>query len=67
MKLLFLLGSTLMLVGISLAIHDKLESEYERGYQDAMHSLTTRQVDNLCIQWWFQSDLKSAKKRVCGK
>jgi len=67
MKMMFLLGSCLMLLGVSLAIHDKIEREYERGYADGMHSLNTRQVDNLCVQWWFQSDLKAAKKRICGK
>lgn len=67
MRILFLLGVSLMLLGITLAIQDKLEREYERGYQDGIHSLNTRQVDNLCVQWWFQSDLKAAKKRICGK
>lgn len=67
MRILFLLGVSLMLLGITLAIQDKLEREYERGYYDGMHSLNTRQVDNLCIKWWFQSDLEAAKKRACGK
>jgi hypothetical protein len=67
MRIWFLLGVSLMLLGITLAIQDKLEREYERGYQDAIRSLSTRQVDNLCIKWWFQSDLESARKRACGK
>jgi hypothetical protein len=67
MRIWFLLGVSLMLLGITLAIQDKLEREYERGYQDAIRSLSTRQVDNLCIKWWFQSDLEAAKKRACGK
>lgn len=67
MRILFLLGVSLMLLGITLAIQDKLEHEYERGYQDAIRSLSTRQVDNICIKWWFQSDLEAARKRACGK
>ena len=67
MRILFLLGVSLILLGITLAIQDKLEREYERGYQDGMHSLNTRQVDNLCIKWCFQSDLEAARKRACGK
>ena len=67
MRIWFLLGISLMIVGITLAIQDKLEREYERGYQDAIRSLSTRQVDNLCIKWWFQSDLEAARKRACGK
>jgi hypothetical protein len=56
-----------MLLGITLAIQDQIEREYERGYQDGMHSLSTRQVDNLCMKWWFNSDLAAAKKRACAK
>ena len=67
MRILFLLGVSLMLLGITLSIQDKIESEYERGYQDGIHSLNTRQVDNLCIKWWFQSNLEAARKRACGK
>ena len=67
MRILFLLGISLMLLGITLAIQDQLEHEYERGFQDGLHALSTKKVDNICMQWWFQSDLEAAKKRVCGK
>lgn len=67
MRMAFLLGISMIVLGITLAVQDKLEREYERGYADGMHSLSTRQVDNLCMKWWFQSDLKAAKKRVCAK
>jgi hypothetical protein len=29
--------------------------------------LTQKQKDDVCVQWWFDSDLAAAKKRVCGK
>lgn len=67
MRMAFLLGISMIVLGITLAVQDKLEREYERGYADGMHSLSTRQVDNLCMKWWFQSDLKAAKKRACAK
>jgi len=67
MKILFLLGSCLMLIGVSLAIHDKIEYEYQRGYQDGLSALSSRQLDNACAKWWFDSDLKAAKKRICAK
>lgn len=67
MRMAFLLGISMIVLGITLAVQDKLEREYERGYADGMHSLSTRQVDNLCMKWWFNSDLKAAKKRVCAK
>ena len=56
-----------MLIGISLAIHDKIEYEYQRGYQDGLSALSSRQLDNACAKWWFDSDLKAAKKRICAK
>jgi hypothetical protein len=56
-----------MLLGITLAIQDQLEHEYERGFQDGLHALSSKKVDNICLQWWFQSDLEAAKKRACGK
>jgi len=67
MRMAFLLGISMIVLGITLAVQDKLEREYERGYADGMHSLSTRQVDNLCVKWWFNSDLKAAKKRACAK
>ena len=67
MRIAFLLGISMIVLGITLAVQDKLEREYERGYADGMHSLSTRQVDNLCMKWWFNSDLKAAKKRACSK
>jgi hypothetical protein len=56
-----------MLIGITLAIHDQLEHEYERGFQDGLHALSTKKVDNICLQWWFQTNLEAARKRACGK
>jgi hypothetical protein len=67
MKILFLIIISMIALAITLAVQDSLNREYERGYQDGMRSLSTRQVDNLCIKWWFQSDLEAAKKRACGK
>jgi hypothetical protein len=29
--------------------------------------LTQRQMDDMCVAWWFDSDLTAARKRVCGK
>ena len=29
--------------------------------------LNQKQKDDVCVQWWFDSDLAAAKKRVCGK
>lgn len=29
--------------------------------------LTQKQMDDMCVAWWFDSDLTAARKRVCGK
>jgi ABC-type uncharacterized transport system substrate-binding protein len=29
--------------------------------------LNQKQTDDMCVKWWFDSDLTAAKKRVCGK
>jgi hypothetical protein len=29
--------------------------------------MTQKQTDEMCVKWWFDSDLTAAKKRVCGK
>jgi len=29
--------------------------------------LEQKKIDEMCVAWWFESDLGSAKKRVCGK
>lgn len=26
-----------------------------------------KQIDEMCVAWWFESDLTAARKRVCGK
>lgn len=67
MRVLFLLGVSLMLLCITLAIQDQLEHQYERGFQDGLHALSSKKVDNICLQWWFQTDLEAARKRACGK
>jgi hypothetical protein len=30
-------------------------------------ALNQKQTDDMCVKWWFDSDLTAAKKRVCGK
>ena len=30
-------------------------------------TLTQKQSDEMCAAWWFDSDLESAKKRICKK
>jgi hypothetical protein len=66
-KVWFLFGVSLIIIGVVLGLQESMKAEYERGYKAGADSLTTKQVDDVCVQWWFQSDLTAAKKRVCEK
>jgi hypothetical protein len=61
------LGIGLMAIGIVSGVKDGMKAEYARGYKAGADSLTTKQVDDVCVQWLFESNLIEAKKRVCGK
>jgi hypothetical protein len=66
-KVWFLFGVSLIIIGVVLGLQDSMKAEYERGYKAGADSLTTKQVDEVCVAWWFQSNLIEAKKRVCEK
>jgi hypothetical protein len=44
-----------------------MQRQYKRGYADGADSLSDKHVNEVCMQWLFQSNLKEAKKRACGK
>jgi hypothetical protein len=44
-----------------------MANQYSRGYADGADSLSDKHVNEICMQWLFQSNLKEAKKKVCGK
>jgi hypothetical protein len=66
-KPLFILGVVIVVIGVVFGVQDGLKAEYKRGYAAGADSLTTKQVDDVCVAWWFESNLVEAKKRVCGK
>lgn len=43
------------------------EEAYQRGYEAGANSLSDKHVDGVCMQWLFQSDLETARRRVCAK
>ena len=63
----FWLGVSLIVIGGYWAVSDEMQRQYKRGYADGADSLSDKQVDQVCMQWLFQSNLKEAKKRACGK
>jgi hypothetical protein len=66
-KVLFIFGVSLITIGVVSGVQDSMKAEYERGVVDGMNALNVKQVDNMCIKWWVNSNLTAAKKRVCGK
>jgi len=66
-KVWLIFGVSLIVIGVVSGVKDSMKAEYERGYADGADSLSDKQVDQVCMQWLFQSNLKEAKKRACGK
>lgn len=68
MKFYIILGaSTAVLVFAIGGIKTLMDSKYEQGYADGADSLSAKHVDQVCVQWLFQSDLEAARRRVCAK
>jgi hypothetical protein len=40
---------------------------YQRGYAAGADTLSEKHVNEICMQWLFQSDLEKARRKVCGK
>jgi hypothetical protein len=58
------------LIVILLVVHtlQNIKNEaYERGYAAGADSLSENHVNEICMQWLFQSDLEKARRKVCGK
>jgi hypothetical protein len=66
-KVWLLFGVSLIIIGVVSGVKDSMKAEYARGYKAGADSLTTKQVDDVCAAWLFDSDLTAAKKRICGK
>ena len=66
-KVWFLFGVSLIVIGVVSGVQDAMKAEFKRGYAAGADSLTTKQVDDVCVAWWFESNLVEAKKRVCEK
>ncbi len=56
---------TFLLVHSSNAVDEKLI--YERGYKDGAAQQLRANADNVCTAWFFDTNLKAAKARMCGK
>jgi hypothetical protein len=58
------------LVVILLIVHtlQNIKDEtYQRGYAAGADTISENHVNEICMQWLFQSDLEKARRKVCGK
>jgi len=53
---------SLPLVGIGIAMIQKTNDAYDRGYQAGIDSMN---IDKQCAAWLFNSNMKEVKKRIC--
>lgn len=61
----FYVGVCLLFIGGYWAVRDEMDNQYKRGYADGADSLSDKHVNEVCMQWLFQSNLKEAKRKVC--
>ena len=66
-RLLLSIGAFLIILGVYWAISDEMQNKYEQGYAAGADSLSDKQVDQVCVQWLFKSNLEDARRRVCAK
>ena len=57
----------LLYVGGFWVIMVEMQNQYERGYAAGADSLSDKHVNEVCIQWLFQSNLEAARRKVCAK
>ena len=53
---------SLPLVGIGIAMIQKTNDAYDRGYQAGVDSMS---IDKQCAAWLFNSNMKEVKQRIC--
>lgn len=45
----------------------KVEQSYQDGYQAGLSQRDNLNMDRACTAWFFQTNFKAAKARMCGK
>jgi hypothetical protein len=56
-----------LLITLIGTVKELMQNQYERGYAAGADSLSDKHVNEVCIQWLFQSDLEAARRKVCAK
>jgi len=56
-----------LLITLIGTVKEIMQNQYERGYAAGADSLSDKHVNEVCMQWLFQSNLEQAKRKVCAK
>ena len=62
--------SILLLAVVALLMDShktQVNDAYNRGHIDGVASVKQPNLDAACIAWWFDSNIKESKKRMCKK
>lgn len=62
--------SILLLAVVALLMdnhYKQIDNAYHRGHIDGVASVKQPNLDTACIAWWFDSNIKESKKRMCKK
>jgi hypothetical protein len=44
-----------------------IENAYRSGFDAGVQSIVPEDKDKMCLKWMFESNMKTVKKRICGK
>jgi hypothetical protein len=44
-----------------------VENAYRSGFDAGVQSIVPEDKDKMCLKWMFESNMKTVKKRICGK
>jgi hypothetical protein len=52
---------------VQSATATKAERSYQAGYEAGLSQRANVNLDNACTAWFFDTNIKAAKARMCGK
>jgi len=67
MKALLSIGIAMLLYGLCDVYLDKIDAAYTRGFNAGVASVKKPDLDTACVAWWFKSNIKEIKKKICRK
>lgn len=65
-NLIIIFICVLWLIALAYISQKKADDAYHRGYVDGVNSSSKKITDTEAIQWFFNSNLKEAKKAICN-